>query len=220
MGDSVMKRSGRRGFLPVLVGVFVVHLWAWPVGATVVQPEALESGSVIVTAETAEVREGPSNTADVITVVEKGEIFLKQGRTGGWYYVKINDDAFGWISGRAVGRYQAEGSTSPYVDPDGGGYYPYYPGSYYDYRYYPWGQPSLAWEWFLYDREPRRDRSWEHERDYRRNRDRDRSPGNGRPGDDVRQREPESHRGDDSGYRSHHQSRPPAPRIRAPFMRR
>lgn len=215
-----MKRARCRGVLPLLCGALVFLFWTRPACAVVVQPETLESGSVIVTAQTAEVREGPSPAADVITVVEKGEIFLKQGRTGGWYYVKINDEAFGWISGRAVGRYQAEGSPSLYIVPDVGGDHPYYPGSYYDYPPYPWVQPFFAWEWYFPDREPYRDRSWEHHRDYMRDRDRDRPQGGGRPGDDVRQREPESHRGDDSGYGSHHQSRPPAPRIRAPFMRR
>ena len=91
---------------------------------------------MIVTAETAEVREGPAPNYDVITVVAKGEIFVKQGRTGAWYYIKINDDTFGWISGRAIRRYQEEEAPSTYVEPrdepvESGDYpyYPYYPAS-------------------------------------------------------------------------------------------
>ena len=231
-----MSRLWRRGLLPLLCGALV--LWAGPARAEVVQPRELESGSVIVTAATAEVREAPSPRADVITVVEKGEIFLKQGRTGGWYYIKIGDDTFGWISGRAISRYKAEGSPSSDVGPyEGTPSYPSYPylGSYYEYPYY-WGQPYLSWEWYVYDREPHRDRSWDHERDTVRDRYRDRRRddtwhGDGdRPRSDNRQDDRrrddnwhqgnDVHRGDSGRTRSNSQNRPATPRFRGPFQRR
>lgn len=130
--------------------------------AAVVSPEVDENGSVIVTTETAEVREGPAMGYNVITVVAKGEIFVKQGRTGAWYYVRINDDTFGWISGRAVSRYQADEAPTTYVEPrdepaESGDYqyYPYYPNNYYgyfyDYPFYFWGQPFFSSDYYYYD---------------------------------------------------------------------
>jgi len=204
--------------MSLFCGAFV--LWAGPARAALVQPNQLESGSVIVTADTAEVREGPAPSFDVITVVEKGEIFLKLGRTGAWYYIRIDDVASGWISGRAISRYQAEESPSPYVGPYDARYPPYYSGGYFDYSYYYWGQPYLSWEWYFYDREPHRDRSWGHERDYYRDRDRDRPRNDGRGRDDNWSRGKDSPRGDDTGNRFKPPWRPSAPRIRGPFPRR
>lgn len=134
----------------------------------VVPPRAYESGMVIVTAETAEVREGPSPRSEVITVVEKGEIFEKAGRTKGWYYIKLGENAFGWVSGRAIRRYRGSESPSPYVEryaePDVGPYaegyypyYPYYPEPYYSYPYY-WGEPYYWGGYYYgYDTHRRRD---------------------------------------------------------------
>ena len=104
----------------VLRCVCVSSCCAGSAPAAVVSPEIDESGSVIVTTETAEVREGPAAGYDVITVVAKGEIFVKQGRTGAWYYIRINDDTFGWISGRAISRYQEGETPSTYVEPRDG----------------------------------------------------------------------------------------------------
>jgi uncharacterized protein YraI len=204
--------------------------------AVAVQPEVAETGSVIVTADSAEVREGPSHTYDVVTVVEKGEVFLKQGRTKGWYLIKINDESSGWVSGRAISRYRAEGSAPPYVRPYDSWYYPYYPGGYYDYPYSYWGQPYLSWEWYFYDGDRHRDRSWDrsrdHDRDDRRDRDRDRPRGDewradedrprgdGRSRDGDWRRDDDSHRGGDIGPRANPQPRSSGPRIRSPFPRR
>ncbi len=193
-----MKRVQCRGLLALLLGALVLLLRAWPADAVLVQPRVAESGSLIVTAETAEIREGPSPGANVITVVEKGEIFLKEGRTGAWYYIRINNDAFGWISGRAVSRYHGEesdGSTPPSAAPEESRSSLYYPGSPNSYPYYYWGSPVISWEWYFYDRERYRDHSWDQNRHYLRDRDRDR------------------HR-DDGRHRSEPRSRPHLPRIR------
>lgn len=128
-----MTCAWRRGLLPLIGSLAGLFLWVWPLRAAVVEPRVAESGSVIVTAETAEVREGPSSRSEVITVVAKGEVFLKQGRTGAWYLIRIDDDSFGWISGRSVRRYRgeaAEESPSPYVGPYEGRSSLYYPGGY------------------------------------------------------------------------------------------
>lgn len=210
--------------------------------AAVVQPGVVESGSLIVTVDTAEVREGPSPGYEVITVVGKGEIFPKLGRTGAWYYIRINDDAFGWVSGRAVGRYQAEGTLAPYVGPEAepapyvgpydARYYPYYPDSYYNYFYYSWGQPYLSWEWYFYGSDSHRYRTWDHDRSYQRDRDRDRSRdehwradehrtrNDGQHGNGDIHRRTESHRESNTVRRSIPAPRPFGPRIRPPFMRR
>jgi uncharacterized protein YraI len=238
-----MTRAGYRGLLPLFGGLLVVHLCAGPTLAAIVQPSVAESGSVVVTAETAEVREGPAPSYSVITVVEKGEIFVKQGRTGGWYFIKINGDAFGWISGRAVGGYQVEASVSPSVVPNEYGYYPYsiYPGSYYGYY---WGQPYISWEWYVYDRDRYRDHSREHDRDRTRDRYRDRTRDDrGRP-DQSRSRNDswrldeagpqgggvsrdrdrigvgDTDRGSDTGHRSIPTPRSSTPRFRGPFQHR
>ena len=230
-----MRYSGFRTLPLLLCGLLM--LCAWPVRAAVVQPRAVESGTVIVTAESAEVREGPSPRAEVITVVGKGEVFEKLGRTMGWYFIKLNDDSTGWISGRAIRRYQAAVSPDTNVGPSTDRYYPYYPGGYYD-SYYFWGQPYLSWEWYFYDR----DHSWDHDRNYYRDRDRDhnhdrpRVEGGGPSGDrplgdtwrgdngrtqgDGRDRGNDSYRGGDNGGRGNSESRSTGPRIRAPFMRR
>ncbi len=116
-------------------------------------------------------------------MVAKGEIFDKQGRTGAWYYIKINDDTFGWISGRAISRYQADEedeageaveAPSTYVEtreaPIDRGYDPYYPyypgyypGYYYDYPFYSWGLPYYSSEYYYYGNHHYPRRSWEHE---------------------------------------------------------
>ena len=93
----------------------------------VVPPRAYESGSVIVTAATAEVREGPSPRAEVLTIVERGDIFEKRGRTGGWYYIVLGYSPSGWISGRQIRRYRPSARTAPYVGPSYDWYYPSYP---------------------------------------------------------------------------------------------
>ncbi|MHB8834291.1 MAG: SH3 domain-containing protein [Candidatus Methylomirabilia bacterium] len=226
----------------VLVVVFVSCVPAAPLRAEVAKPSLDESGSLIVTAETTEVREGPSRGYAVITIVEKGEIFVKEGRTGAWYYIRINDDAFGWINGRDVGRYQAEGAPLPYVGPEeepapyigpyDARYYPYYPGGYYNYSCYSWGQPYLSWEWYFYGSNSHRSSTWDRDRDYRRDRDRDRYRDDGwhagehRTRDDGQHGNGDVHRGTDSHresstvHRSGPASRPFGPRIRPPFMRR
>lgn len=131
----------------------------------VVLPRAYERGMVIVTAETAEVREGPSPRSEVITVVERGEIFEKAGRTKGWYYIELGENAFGWVSGRAIRRYRAPARPAPHagseVGPSDEGYYPYYPyypEPYYSYPYY-WGAPYFwgEWNYYGYDTQRRRD---------------------------------------------------------------
>jgi hypothetical protein len=193
-----MRHALCRGFLQLLCGALV--LCAWPARATMVQPSVAESGSVIVTAEIAEVRDGPSSGSNVITVVEKGEVFLKEGRTGAWYYVRINDDFFGWISGRAVSRYQeeeSEGSSSTDIGPDEGRSSSYYPRSYsvYPYFYY-WGQPFVSWEWYFSGRGPYRDHSWDHDKRYPGDRDHDRPGKDGRHSDHDRPRDDGRHKPD------------------------
>ena len=153
-----MKCPGYRKILPLLCGLIVLQFLVSPAHSALVQPAEVESGSVIVTAETAEVREGPSLDAAVITVVGKGEIFDKLGRTGAWYFIRINDDAFGWVNGRAVRNHGAEESPPPYLGPYDDSYYPYYPGIPYD--YYSWGLPYLSWEWYVYYRGWRWGRPW------------------------------------------------------------
>jgi len=172
-----MRRSSGRGLLQVLCGVFFFLLLGGSARAQVAQPEAekvqpsaevvrpraVESGLVIVTAESAEVRTGPSTNAEVIAVVDKGEIFEKLGRTMRWYLVKVDDEITGYISGRYIRRYQ-EGGQSTY--PSGGAYdgrnYPsYYPGDYYNYPYYNpffynYGWPYFSGEWYFYGGEPYR----------------------------------------------------------------
>lgn len=215
---------------------------AVPARADVVEPEVAESGSLIVIADTAEVRDGPSPDSDVITVVGKGEIFTKLGRTGAWYSIRINGDAFGWISGRAVSRFQAGGALSPpvgpeeepepYAGPYDSRYYLYYPGGAYDFSYYAWGEPYVSWEWYVYGSGSPRYRSWDHDRDYRRDRDHDRSREENWWTDEQRRRDDDRHEDDDvhGGNRSHRERatgrrsppppRPFGPRIRPPFMRR
>lgn len=212
-----MKRVWYRGLLPVLWSAFVIYLWAGPVCAALVQPAEVESGSVIVTAETAEVREGPSPDFGVITYVGKGEIFPALGRTGAWYFIKINENASGWISGRAVGRYQAEGSPPPYVVPYEERYYPNYPGNYYDYPFFWWGQPFFSWEWYFYGPEPHRDRIWDHGRDYPRDRDRDWPPGGDWHGDGNRPPGGDRGRPNPLPFPPVPKVRPPGPFIRPPF---
>lgn len=141
-----MNGAWCRGVLWLLCGSL---LWcALPAHAAPVQPAELESGSVIVIADTAEVREGPAAEFEVITVVGKGEIFLKAGRTGAWYYIKVGGDTFGWVNGRDVSRHKEGETPPPYVGPVPG---PYPPGSY---PYYYWGPPFFTWDWFLFDRGP------------------------------------------------------------------
>jgi hypothetical protein len=154
-----MKRSWDRGLLQVICGAFLFILWAGPARAEVAQPKAdteqrpaevvppraVESGFVIVTAESAEVRTGPSPNAEVIAVVDKGEIFEKLGRTMRWYLVKIDDEITGYISGRYIRRYQ-EGEAQSAYPPD----YPNYPGDYYGNPYYYGVLPYFSWDWYFY----------------------------------------------------------------------
>lgn len=242
MGVESMRRMRCRRLLILLCAALAICLRRGSAYAEIIQPSVAESGSVIVTAATAEVREGPAADFNVITVVEKGEIFLKQGRTGAWYYILINGDAYGWISGRAIGSYQAEASPSPSVIPYDDRYdYPYYPGGYYGYF---WGQPFLTWDWYVYGHAPPLDRPRERERDYNRDRYRDRSrddlgrpdpnvprpdlwrgdgersQGGGISGDGGRPGGVNSHRGGDNVRRPVPEHRPSTPRFRGPFQRR
>lgn len=230
--------SSWRRFLQTvsLVGVLASSFLVQAARAEVARPSLDEIGSLIVTAETTEVREGPSRGSAVITIVGQGEIFAKEGRTGAWYYIRINGDAFGWVNGRDVSRYQAgetpvpyagpEEETVPYLGPDVGRPYPYYPGYYYDYSYYAWGQPYLSWEWYFYGGDSHRYRTWDHDRSYARERDHDRSRDDGwrtdehRSRDDDRYRNDDSHRGRSGGRRFVPAPRPFGPRIRPPFPRR
>jgi len=190
----IMMLTRFRGLQSLLCGVFVLLLCAESASGEVVLPAVEESGSVIVTTETADVREGPAAGYDVITVVAKGEIFDKQGRTGAWYYIRINDDSFGWICGRAISRYQT-GETQPtYVEPrdeqtDRGdypyypyypdySYYPMYPYGYYDYPFYYWGQPYYS-SGYYYGNNYYRGRSWDHDGVHPQNRSYPRYQGNG-----------------------------------------
>jgi hypothetical protein len=205
--------AGWRLLVPLaLVGIFAGAFSAASARAAVVEPRAVESGSLIVTAKTAEIREGPSHRSEAITVVEKGEILVKQGRTGGWYYVRLGEDSFGWISGRAVRRYRAPEQPAPDSGTSYDRYDPYYPGLPYSYPYY-WG-PSLSWDWYWYDYEPYRYRDY-YFRDEHRDRDRHRnetwrddrhrddgqSTHNTRTWDDDRRRDSDRFRGDDSRRR-------------------
>ena len=222
--------------------VFAILLCAGPALAAVVLPVVDESGSVIVTTETAEVREGPAAGYDVITVVAKGEIFVKQGRTGAWYYIRINDDTFGWISGRAISRYREDEAPSTYVEPregpiEGGyypdyRYYPYYPGGYYgyfyDYPFYFWGQSYFSSDYFYYDYHRHRGYSRYYGRGYPRNRDYPRYRDDGRQwgGESYRNYYPGPRvapvpRPPGPAYRSYSPGpRPALPRIRPSFPRR
>jgi hypothetical protein len=234
-----MRRAWWSGVLPLLCGA--VLLFSAPAGAALVQPQHDESGDVIVTVESAEVREGPATNFEVITLVGKGEIFAKQGRTGAWYLIKINDETSGWVSGRAVRRYQPEGAEEPappYVapevvpeEPQGYPYYPYYP----EYQYYPyyygyydyysyWGWPYYSRDWYGYGHgyTPYRSRTWYGDR----RRDWNHGDG-GRPRNDNWHRDyyRPSPRYDSSprynpGPRSNSPSHPPAPRLRPPMPHR
>jgi len=130
----------------LLCGLFVLQLSVAPVRAEVVQPRSNERGFVIVTSESAEIREGPSPKYKVIESAKRGEVFPKAGRTGRWYYVEIDEDTFGWMSGRDLERYANSQSPTDERSP--------YPGRYYFDLYYPW-QPFLFWDYYFYDRGPR-----------------------------------------------------------------
>jgi len=214
-----------RGLLPLLCGAFALLFFAGSAMA-VVLPVVDESGSVIVTTETAEVREGPASGYDVLTVVAKGEIFVKQGRTGAWYYIRINEDTFGWISGRAISRYLEGETPSTYVEPRDGPvdrgdyqYYPYYPGSYYgyfyDYPFYFWGQPYFSSDYYYNDYYRYRGYPREHMNAYPRSRDYPRYRDYGRPGGS------DYHRSFDGGRYGVPIPRPPgpAPRFNSPASR-
>jgi hypothetical protein len=215
-----------RGLLPLLCGAWVIFVCVGLAPAAVVSPEIAENGAVIVTAETAEVREGPAPSFAVITVVANGEIFVKEGRTGAWYYIRINDGTFGWISGRAISRYQEDEAPSTYVEPRDGPtesgdyqpypsspYYPYYPGSYYgyiyDYPFYYWGQPYFSSDYYYYDNYRHRGYSREHESGYPRNRDYPRYRDDGRHGGG------DTHRYYNVGPRVAPVPRPPGPAPRS-----
>jgi hypothetical protein len=203
-------------------------------GAALVEPRTTESGYAIVTARTAEVREGPSPRAAVITIVEQGEVFAKIGRTGGWYFLQISDDSRGWVSGRSLRRYdQAEGPVGEVAPPEEGSVaeppeppVPAYPPTIYGYPYpyqyqypYPYGWPYFYGEWYIYDRDRYwhdswgdrdRHRDWDHDRDRDRRHERSSSGGGTttvRPRDD-------DHR---SGMGS--APHPVAPRLPRPFRR-
>jgi hypothetical protein len=224
-----MMRAWHRVILPLLGSLLAFNLGAADVPAAIVGPGVAESGSVVVTAETAEVREGPAASYSVITVVEKGEVFVKQGRTGGWYYILINGDAFGWINGRAVGNNQAEASPPPYVVPYEDRYSTsyFYPGSYYGYY---WGQPYISWEWYFYDRDTHWDRSWDRDRDrdrdHNRDRYRDRSrddherPDQNRVRSDSWRGDGERTHGGDNTHRTTPAPRSSTPRFPGPFRHR
>jgi hypothetical protein len=224
-----MKRAWCRALLPLLGCVFAFHFGAADLRAAIVGPSVAESGSVVVTAETAEVREGPAPSYSVITVVEKGEVFVKQGRTGGWYYILINGDAFGWINGRAVGSTQGEVSPRTYVVPNEDRYYTsyYYPGGY---NGYYWGQPYVSWEWYFYDRDSHWDRSWDRDRDrdrdHNRDRYRDRSrddrerPDQNRTRNDSWRGDSERPHGGDNIHRTSPAPRSTTPRFPGPFRHR
>ena len=237
--------------LPLLLFCsFALAQSALPVSAEIVQPRGVESGYAIVTAETAEVREGPSPKYDVITVVEKGEIFTKLGRTGGWYYLQISDDTVGWVSGRAIRRYQPQTPPTSDVAPDEGSYYsnnpdnynPYLYSPYYGYPYYySWDQPYFYGEWYFYGHDSHRYGSRHYDYDHRRYRSndwhssRDRSLGDdGRSGGRTRYdgrygsdawRGNDSHRdynngGGWNGGGWNSQSHSSGPRFPTPFRRR
>ncbi len=235
-----MKPACCRGLLPLFCGLIVFCVS--PAYAEVVQPEAAESGSVIVTAETAEVREGPSTGAEVMTIVEKGEIFQKLGRTRGWYYVQINEESSGWVSGRAISTYRGEQTPAPYVAPAEEPAYPYNPGPYFDFSLFYWGWPYLYWEWPYYGHAPGWGRPWIHDPGPRL-RGPDRPPGgfgrpdvdrpgggvwrgdgrpqgDGRPGDVNPFGGRDVHRGGDAGGPPIAPPRSSGPHIRAPFPRR
>jgi len=179
-----VKKLGFRIALSMLLSVCLMGLAAEPARAAMVEPRGSESGYAIVTAKTAEVREGPSSKAAVITVVERGEVFAKVGRTGGWYFLQISDSSRGWISGRALRRYvpetppvegddqgDDEGVSAPPVEPRAT-YPPPSPWTNYGYPY--WGQPYYYNEWYFYGSDPYWYGSWGHDyRSYDRYRGRD-----------------------------------------------
>ena len=157
-----MRTTRSPAFLLLLWSVFVFNVWVGSARAEVVQPKAVESGQVIVISETAEIREGPSPNAEVIAVVDKGEIFEKLGRTMRWYLVKVDDEITGWISGRYIRRYQEGGAQYGYpsgVPYDGRNYPSYYPGDYYSNPYYNpyfYGWPFFSGDWYFYGGGPYR----------------------------------------------------------------
>lgn len=198
----------RSGQVCVLFAAFLVCGSAF---ASPVQPEVAEEGSVIVIADTAEVREGPGPAYEVVTIVERGEVFAKRGRTGGWYLVLISGEATGWINGRAVQRHEGDGSAPARIGPYEDRFAPDSPFWYGPYSSYYWVQPYFSWEWYYYG-DSHRDR-WRYDRwDSHRDRDRGRD-------DDGRRRE-DRHWNDGGGHRPNHPFRPSSPRIRGPIQRR
>jgi hypothetical protein len=173
-----------------------VTAWA----GDVVRPRRAETGYVIVVAAAAEVREGPSTTYAVIDTVERDDVFPKLGRTGRWYYVQIDEETFGWISGRALSRYWGEDQQYDQgTPPSYGGYYRDY-----WYPYPPLPPPALYWDWYFeypgprgyyyyYDRDRGRDRYWDRGPGPDRDGGRDRTPQRGpdRGPERGRQGEPE-----------------------------
>jgi hypothetical protein len=207
-------------------------------GAALVEPRTTESGYAIVTARTAEVREGPSPKAAVITIVEQGEVFAKIGRTGGWYFLQISDGSQGWVSGRALRRYdQAEAPVGEVAPPEEGAVaeppespvVPVYPPTIYQYPYpyqypysyqYPYGGPYFYSEWYIYDRDPFWHSTWDRDRDrhrdWDRDRDRDRSRERSSTGGGTTTVRP---RDDDHRSGMGSAPHPVAPRLPRPFRR-
>lgn len=186
----------RRSFQITCSAALLLVLGGTAWAGDIVRPRRAERGYVIVVAATAEVREGPGPSYAVIDTVERDDVFPKLGRTGRWYYVQIDEDVFGWVSGRALSRYWGE--DQPYEGGDRR-YDDYYYRDNWYYRYPP--PPFFYWEWYYdypgprhyryYDRG--RDRYWDRDRDRDRDRDGDRAPQRGpdRGPDRGRQREPE-----------------------------
>jgi len=69
-----------------------------PSAPAVVQPSTPASGSVIVTAQALNVRSGPGENYQVITVVYQGASLTVQGIAPGWLYVLLSYGGYGWVA--------------------------------------------------------------------------------------------------------------------------
>ena len=69
-----------------------------PNGPAVAQPSTPASGSVTVTAQALNVRSGPGENYQIITVVYQGAILTVQGISPGWLYVLLSYGGYGWVA--------------------------------------------------------------------------------------------------------------------------
>ena len=62
---------------------------------------------VTITISSLNIRRGPGTQYDVIGVLYKGNVVEVDGVENGWYYVRLSNGSFGWISAKYTTPYQA-----------------------------------------------------------------------------------------------------------------